>query len=189
MNNKMNETNETIETIETIESIAWKLLFDHDVNKQVIQFFVGEEFSNDYEKFSITFEILISIFMEMIISSIMIKSYSTDMVDGFIDDEKVFNYKLNFGIDEIQHFKDKISKFGYQLCFHEVSDHYDTLKEYYCKILFKKGNEYHFEKRNLDKEYTFLLRNDKDKSFSELKEFYAITEVDGKKLQIYFDTI
>lgn len=175
--------------IETIESVGWKLLFDSDVNPKVLQFFVGEEFSNDYEKYSITFEIMISIFMEMVISSIKFKSYSNNMDNGFIDDHKVIDYDLKFDIDEIKHFKNKLSKLGYQLCIHEVSDYYDTLNNYYCRILFKKDNLYHFEKRNLNKDYTFLLRKDDDKNFSKMKEFYAITEVDGKKLQIYFDVL
>jgi hypothetical protein len=185
-----------MDNIESVESIAWKLLVDDDdgnVNSKILDFFVGDDFKNEYEKNSITFQIMISIFMEMVITSMMMKTTLLNMDDdGTINnvlDSDDISYDLKFDLDEIEILKDKIFKTGYQLCIHEVSDYYDTLDKYYCRILFKKCNENHFKIKQINKEYTFLLRTNDEEGFNTLKDFYAITEIDGKKLQIYFDKI
>tara|TARA_Y100000780_G_C13680333_1_gene415814 strand:+ start:55 stop:600 length:546 start_codon:yes stop_codon:yes gene_type:complete len=176
-----------MEDIISVNDVAYKLLMDQSIDKALIQLMVVDDLDNQYDKLAVEFEVLISIFMEMVIYILKVKYVNENNKE--LNESNLENYNLEFDIDDLDFFKTKFSKIGYQLCIHDVGDYYDTLYDYYCKTLFKKDNEYYFMTKKIDNEYTFLLRNDKYKNFTKLNDFYTKCFVDNKYIQVYFDKI
>jgi hypothetical protein len=176
-----------MEDLISVNEVAYKLLMDQSIDKALIQLMVIDDLDNQYDKLAVEFEVLISVFMEMIIYILKAKYINED--NKKLTENNLEKYDLQFDISDLDFFKTKFSKIGYQLCIHDVGDYYDILDDYYCKTLFKKDNEYYFMTKKINNEYTFLLRNDKDKKFTKLKDFYTKCYVDNKYIQIYFDKI
>ena len=200
----------------TPESLAWKLLMDDNVKEYegVILAYVNNDNDKNkniekYDDIAGQFEILITIYMEMIFGLLKINH-----VNKFINEQGELNNNVdldksfkpdftNFGIDDLKScFREKMKKirvFLSALTIHDtmIDDPGDfgKMTEYYCKILLKdtQGGKSYFKKNgsNLDpeKRYTFLIRNDIEKKQNKLQDFYAVCALPNMKVRISFSPI
>jgi hypothetical protein len=205
--------------IVTPESLAWKLLMDEDVKEYagtLIPFVSGDqELSHNsdmrYEQLSDQFQILITLYMEMVYGLLKINHIASGMndhggIDDTIDLEKTFNPDLSkFGVDDMLIlFREKLKKIKMFLSVREIftSDptnprDYGFSSEYYCRIILKDtpdGVTYFWNNRNNPavnsaKKYTFVMRDDKKKENKKLNDFYAVCVLPNIKVQISFSPI
>lgn len=205
---------ESEETV-TPETLAWKLLMENDVEKfaGVIQSFVDEADETDdvdqlYNSLSGQFEILITMYMEMVFNMLRINHITSQLTpDGTLDEsidlEASFSPDLSqFTVDDmLVVFRDKFAKirvFLSVLKIHSTTDNprdFGEDTDYYCRILLKdtlEGKQYYWnnrEKIDPTKRYTFLLRDDKETKQKKLSDFFAVCSLPQFKLKISFSPI
>lgn len=207
------------ENIVTPESLAWKLLMDEAVEDyagMLMPFVSGDEpLSQDssirYEQLSDQFQILITMYMEMVFGLLKINHISSNMnenseIDDEFDLEKTFKPDLSkFGVDDmLTVFREKLKKIRIFLSVQEICDtdqknskDYGFASEYFCRIILKdtpEGKTYFGKNKNnsavdSEKSYTFVMRDDKKKSHKQLKDFYAVCVLPGVKVRIGFSPI
>lgn len=207
------------ENIVTPDSLAWKLLMDEDVKDyagMLMPFVSGDqELSQDrnvrYEQLSDQFQILITMYMEMVFGLLKINHIASGMNEqGEIDDEvdldKTFKPDLSkFGVDDILTvFREKLKKIRIFLSVQEIycddpknPKDYGSSNEYFCRIILKdtlEGKTYFWNNRNnpvvdQEKRYTFIMRDDKKKSHKKLNDFYAVCVLPNIKVKISFSPI
>ena len=203
MSNYLNTDNDDVITPEVL---ARKLLFDDDIENYsgiVLPFIINDEKKEDniYDNCAGQFEILITIYMEMVYGLLMINHINDHINDnGELDDtinlDATFNPDLTeYDIGDLTDmFRDKMRKVRIYLSVSEVHDN-DICADYYCKIILKDTfdgkiyfNQNH-ERLDPNKHYTFLLRNDTVKNQTKLNDFYAICSLPNKKVKISFSVI
>jgi hypothetical protein len=209
----------------TPDDLAWKLLMDTDVDEDadvqkytgIMQNFVINEsdLSNNkntrYDQIADNFQILITMYMEMVIGYMNIAHMASHMnenyeLDGTIDLEETFKPDYSkFTIDDmLVLFREKFKKIRFFLSVQEITGteisdttDYGKASEYYCKIILKDTHQgkLYFAK-NIDnpavdhsKRYTFLMRYDKNKSQKKLEDFYAVCCLPNIKVKIYFSPL
>lgn len=200
------------DNIVTPESLAWKLLMDNDIEdfKGVIMSFIdGCNEDNNYENQSGQFEILITMYMEMIFGLLKINHVNKQLnekgeLDPLIDLEKTFKPDLsNLSLDDMtQVFRDKFKKIRIYLSTSLVLDSepddvkdFGSWSKYYCRILLKDvdTNLSYFlanrQRLDPDKRYTFVIRNDPDKQQTKIDDFYAVCALPNMKVKISFSPI
>ena len=208
------------ENIVTPESLAWNLLIDEDVKDYegvLMPNVVNDPNSSTqsgqgknmlYEQLSDQFQILISMYMEMVFGLLKINHISANMnehgdISDEIDLDKTFKPDLSkFTVDDmLLVFREKFKKIRYFLSVQEIYDanssSYGSSAEYYCRILLKdtpEGKTHFWNNRHNpaidpEKRYTFLMRNDKEKSHRELKNFYAVCTLPNIKVRISFSPL
>lgn len=199
------------DNIVTPESLALKLLIENDVNDYtgVLQMFVDDNNSTLYDKYAGQFEILITIFMEMIYGMLKIEHINSFIdSDGNLDENIDFDstFKPNFSEYDIKDitkiFQEKFKKIRIYLSIHEVQgddknnkNDYGYYDKYYCRTILKDtfdGRTYFWRNRKIldpNKRYTFVLRNDNDKNNKKLDDFYAICVFPHIKIKISFSPI
>lgn len=197
----------------TPELLAWKLVMDDDVNDYagVLQPCVfGDNQKNmeniRYESLEDQFQILITIFMEMIFDILKINhinSFIDDdgVYDDSIDLESTFSPNENDILDDsiILLIRDKFKKVRIFLGVMRIYDskiddsrNYGSSSNYYCRIMLKDtiDGSIHFKNNNnIDpaKRYTFLMQNNKElRKHKKLDDFYAVCNVNDKKYKISF---
>jgi hypothetical protein len=177
----------------TPEELAWKLILDEKVEPRALL-----TFSEDNTK-EILFEILITIFLEMIFDHSKLQylennldNTQTDTVDDNFNNFKLDLTKLDF--NQISNlFVEKIKKLKYLLCITELSsEDYTLSKKYrYCTVLLKDSpsdatyfmmNEEHLDP---DKRYHFALNGNYKKN-SDLRDICCTVNINGKYIKIYF---
>ncbi len=200
----------------TPESLAWKLLMDDNVKDYaavILAFVSNDDVCNKnnerYDDLAGQFEILITIYMEMIFGLLKINhvnQYINEQgeLKNDVDLNKSFKPDFsNFGIDDLKNcFRDKMKKIRVFLSAQTILDANDnnpgdfgSMTEYYCKILLKdtEGGKSYFLKnsKNLDpeKRYTFVIRNDTDKKQKKLNDFYAVCALPNMKVRISFSPV
>jgi hypothetical protein len=199
--------------IVTPESLAWKLLMDDDVEKfaGVLLPCVSGDKSDlkgevAYDSLVDQFQILITIYMEMVFGSLKINHVSSLLngdgdLDENVDVEKTFNPDLSQVKvkDMAGIFKEKLQKIRVFLSVNEIED---TDKEnskdfgyYYCRIILKdtlEGKTYFRANRDRldpDKRYTFVMRHDTEQKQKKLGDFYAVCSLPHIKIKISFSPI
>lgn len=190
----------------TPEVLARKLLFDDDISGYsgtLLPFIINDEKTddNDYNRCAGQFEILITVYMEMVYGLLMINHINEHInEDGVLDDtidlDATFNPDLTeYDISDLTEiFSEKFSKVKIFLSVTEMNNSI-YYNEYYCRILLKETNEgktyFNENKDRLDpnKHYTFLLRNDINKNQTRLNDFYAICSFNNKKVKISFSVL
>jgi hypothetical protein len=203
------------DSIVTPESLAWKILMDDDVEKYagvIMPFVTDDEKNNDlntmYKSLSAQFEILITMYMEMIFGMLKIKHVSENCnSDGELKEDVDFDetFKPNlskFTVDDmLTVFREKFTKVRVFLSVNEIHDaknysnDFGSSSEYYCKVILKdilEGKVYFLKNRNnLDpsKQYTFAIRRDVKKSQTKLQDFYAVCALPNMKVRISFSLI
>lgn len=203
MSNYLNTENDDVITPEVL---ARKLLFDDDIENYtgiLLPFIISDEKKEDniYDKCAGQFEILITVYMEMVYGLLMISHINgyineDGKIDNSIDLDTTFNPDLTeYDISDLSDiFREKLKKVRIFLSVQELQD--DIIySDYYCRILLKEtvdGKEYfnkNREKLDPNKHYTFLLRNDISKNQTTLNDFYAICRLPDKNVKITFSII
>lgn len=211
-----------IENIVTPESLAWKLLMDDDVENYagiLLPTVLEEDDSNKsnkkgnsnlrYDSLADQFQILISVYMEMVFGLLKINHVNSFInkngdIDESIDLEATFKpdtYK--FTTDSmIDVFREKLKKIRIFLSVLGIYDANDDLPKdygsssnYYCRIILKDSAEgktyFRANAHWLDpeKRYTFVMRNDEHKKQKKLEDFYAVVTLPELKVRISFSQI
>lgn len=194
----VNEITEHIDdTNYTPETLAWKLLFDNNIesfSSQLLTF--TDEASKETEPTTYLFEVLITIFMEMIIAILKTNYYSDDN-----NNNKEFNPKFNHNdFDEIlTNLKEKFNLINILLFTEKIEPIEDNklhitevTKNRYCRIIMKHNKD-DFTLFNIyedripeDKIYHMLLNNKFVLTNKNLNSVYAIASLDGITYRIYF---
>jgi hypothetical protein len=184
----------------TPESLAWKLLLDEDIpNSDILEFSEPGE-----NKYVIKFEILLTIYLELIVNYYKMLYIENNIDENMSDDDVDNNFKLNFDnltLDILLNpFKEKIQKIKHQLIINEISkEHFDHIKNLrYCTIMFRDSlkdepyfimNKDYIEK---DKKYHFVLYGptiENKNSFNHLKDLFACVNINNKYFKICFDKL
>jgi len=212
--------------IVTPETLAWKLLMEDEnimdyagiLDMQVIDPSINNNNNTNnntksnshigYDDMVDQFQILITIYMEMIFGMLRI-SHVSDVMDknGDIDDcdlENTFkpdftNVTIN---DILDVFKERFKKIRIILSVREIYDtdmsnvrNFGKYSDYYCRIILKdtpEGFKYFEANRdtlNPDIRYTFVIRRDEDNKQTKLSDFYAVCALPNMKVKISFDVI
>jgi hypothetical protein len=203
------------------ETLAWKLLTDENCkdhsnillpvveNNDDIQTNPETLTDASYDNNATQFELLISIYMEMIFGLLKINHINSLLnddgeLDSDIDYDMTFDPDLSkFSKDDmLLLFREKMKKIRIFLSIHEIYDadidnynDFGSSSEYYCKIILKDTDHgrKHFLKyaNSLDpkKRYTFLIRQDKEKKQRKLDDFYGVCSLPNMKLRISFSPI
>lgn len=213
---------DTDNNIVTPEALAWKLLMDDDVEDYagiLLPSVDGEHFYNDtsllYDTLSDQFQILITMYMEMLFGMLKINHVSkyvdvNDNIDDNIDFDATFKPDVNDLIDNntksldglIDLFREKFKKVRVFLSVRGIYDanekkpkDYGSSSEYYCRIILKnsdEGKKYFMDNKDWldpDKYYTFVMRDDKKRKHNKLADFYAVCTLSNMKIRISFTPI
>jgi hypothetical protein len=156
-----------------------------------------------YEQLSGQFEVLITMYMEMVISYLKFQHIQSLMnpegeIDSSVDLEETFKPKYDkFTTDDLLVvFREKFAKIRIFLSVQEITET-SRYADYYCKVILKdtsEGKNYYQKKYSnpsvsQDKRYTFALRNDVKKSNNKLDDFYAICTLPNMKVKISFSQL
>jgi hypothetical protein len=200
--------------IVTPESLAWKLLMDDDIKDFVgviLPYVVNDDAKNNtnYDNLASQFEILITMYMEMLFGTLKIQHVNAMLnedqeLDPELDLEETFQPNISkFSIDEmINLFREKLKKIRIFLSVRQIVDSDETNSRdfgseanYYCRVLLKDtpdGKTYFWNNRNRiepTKRYTFVIRNDENPTQKKLDDFYAVATLPGMKIRISFSPI
>jgi len=205
----------------TLEALAWKLLMDDDVKEfagSILPFVQNCELEGNnntiqtnvsYNEFSDQFQILITIYLEMIFGLLKINHINNNLdkngdLSEKIDIEKTFDPDMsNFKRDDlINTFRERLEKIRVFLNVNEIHDtdmtnplDFGSNSEYFCKVLFRNTPEgkafFRKNKKNLDpdKRYMFAVRYDSYKKQKQLSDFYAVCALPNMKVKISFSPI
>lgn len=204
--------------IMTPEALAWKLLIDDDVKDYagvLLPSVLGDHIDNGenilYDTLADQFQILVTIYMELVFGLLKINHISSfvnddDIVDDNIDFDATFNPNVSeLTIDDmINIFREKFKKVRVFLSVRGIYDgnekdpkNYGSSSDYYCRIILKNSPEgYVYFDKNKDwldpeKHYTFVIRDDKKRKQKQLADFYAVFTLpnNGNKIRISFSPI
>lgn len=201
--------------IVTPETLAWKLLMDEDCKdyaNEILPYVINDDENknmSNYDNLSGRFEILITIYMEMIYIMLKMNYLNSLMneeneIPDNIDFEKNFVPDLSSFVinDLIDIFRDKMKKIKIFLSVREIIDDdktnnrdFGSQSDYYCKILLKdmsEGKTYFWNNRHRiepDKRYTFIIRNDVLQRQNKIDDFYAVCVLPNMKVRISFSQI
>lgn len=197
------------------ESLAWSLLMNSDNIDDfggVIRSFVDDDTENIdmSDKLAGEFEILITIYMEMIMGYLKIEHITkllneNDDLDEDVNPEDSFkpDYTL-YSMDDLKDFfQAKFTKIRYLISVQEINSDVDKSdsrdfgldNKYYCRIILKDtvyGKTYFWSNRQrLDpnKRYTFVIRNEEYKNNKKLEDYYAVCCLPHMKFRIHFTPI
>lgn len=200
------------DNITTPESLAWKLLMDNEIkdfNGVIMSFIDGCDENNNYDNLAGQFEILITMYMEMVFGLLRINHVSKLLdengeLDSMIDLDKTFSPDLsNLSIDDLTLvFREKFKKIRIFLSTSLILDSdtddmrdFGSKSEYYCRILLKDLNHdrayFLANKHRLDpeKRYTFTIRNNPGQKQTKISDFYAVCALPSMKVKISFSPI
>lgn len=182
----------------TPEELAWKLIMDENITSGVLM-----TFSNENTKETM-FEILITIYIEMIFNYYKIKYLENTIYEDQENVDKIneefYNIKLdinNINLNTLlQVFYDKFMKLNILLQVSEISNEYYNYikKDRYCTILLKDSptDETYFimNEKYLDntKRYHFVLNSQYEKK-DNLREIFCSIKLNDKYYKIFFSLI
>lgn len=213
--------------IVTPETLAWKLLMEDDNIMDyagILDMHVIDNVNNNskpsshigYDDMVDQFQILITIYMEMIFGMLRISHVSNIMdnntINGDNDNKDIDNCDLentfrpdfsNVMINDILDvFKERFKKIRIILSVREIYDtdmsnvrDFGKYSDYYCRIILKdtpEGSKYfeaNHDTLNPDIRYTFVIRRDEDNKQTKLSDFYAVCALPNMKVKISFDVI
>lgn len=178
----------------TPESIAWKLLIEDELKEikqgQLIGFLDNSYCNDKLEALTVEFEILITIYMEMIIGW-----YKLLYLMENTDDTQ---FKLNLDLikidDLLNPFKEKMLVLGYILNITEFKNleiYEEFKKKSYCRIALRDLKEdngfFIMNNKNIpkDKKYHFIL-NSKYEDKNNIRDIYAVIKINNVGYKISF---
>lgn len=160
------------------ETIAWKMVTNEIDEKFSSQIYaINPDNINDDNPLSFTFELLITIFMEMIYYLLHIENKEDFDETDIKNNIEMFKTKF-LAINTMLY----ITEYGVS----EINN--TTFFDRYCKIILKNQNEYFFSQNEIDVEYHMLL-NPFYETKHKLKNNYAILQIKNKTYKIYFEKI
>ena len=173
----------------TPEELAWRLILDENVNSAPLIAFSDE---NSKE---IMFEILITIYIEMIFNYSKLKYLENQNVEDLDNNFDNFNIDLNqININDLTNiFCEKFTKLKFILNVSELSreEFENTKKNRYCTVLLKdlESDKNFFELNkeyfDSDKRYHFILNN-LYKTKEELRDIFCTFRINSKYFKINF---
>jgi hypothetical protein len=190
----------------TPETMAWNLLMGIDIPDfyGAMQFSVigNEKHSNDqYDHMAQQFEILITMYMEMVFGLLKINNMCESIDKGSEKVEEFTPDLSQFTLEQMTEiFRDKFKKIRYYLTIIEYKDDqsYRDIgynSDYYCRVILKhtvEGKKYFDQnKHRLDEKlnYTFAIRPDKIFGQKKLNDFHAVCTLPQMKIAISFSPI
>lgn len=204
------------ENIMTPEALAWKLLMDDDAEDYagvVLPSVSGGHIDNGenvlYDTLADQFQILITIYMELVFGLLKINHVSKYInEDGNVDENVDFDATFSPDVSELSadgmldFFREKFKKVRVFLSVRGIYDanedepkNYGSSSEYYCRVILKntpEGQTYFTSNKDwLDPEkyYTFVIRDDKKRKQKQLSDFYAVCTLSNMKIRISFSPI
>ena len=208
---------------ESLESLAWDLLVNDDIQNlsgDLLPFITNIDGNNTthshismaYQQNADLFQVLITLYMEMIFSYLKI----VHMNNNAEQSDEITNESLDktfassepdmtkYSIDDLTIiFREKMKIIGYYLSTTEINideaddNPFGESDKYYCKIILKDtpyGKLFYGANKNtrgIDhaKRYTFALRNDSEMRQKKLEDFYAVCQMPLFKVKISFTKI
>lgn len=190
MENNANKDNINKDDTFTPEELAWRLLLDDNVNNvQLLAF-------SDENSVEILFEILLTVYVEMIFNHYKMQYLEFNAEEDNFDD-KFDNFKLDLSQINLEMLKDnfdeKIKKLKFILNINEISfDRFEECKmNRYCTILFKdllRDKAFFImnaEYLDPEKRYHFI-KNSKYENKTILRDIFCSFELNGKYYKINF---
>ena len=178
-----------INDVYTPQSIAWKLLMD-DIHDNFVNILMACNLDNNQretDSVSFLFEILITIFMEMVfdLAIIINSSYKefNPKIDSFNLDEILPTLKNKFKYVNIILNIDTYKRNNNDECLRELLD------DRYCRVIFNNNHEHNhlFIKNNVSKELNYhMIINNLYKQKKELIYIYAIIMINDTIYKISF---
>jgi len=187
----------------TPEALAWKLLMDDAITTSNLMIFSDE---NNKE---IVFEILLTIYLEMIFGYYKMQYLEANCNNNEADDKTLDNYddiydnfkldinKVNlFTLTNV--FASKFNKLNFILNVREINreEYFQSKQNRYCTVLLKDSpnDEMYFtlNEKHLDpeKRYHFVLNNMyKTKENIDLRDIYCSVNINNVYYKIYFTQI
>jgi hypothetical protein len=178
----------------TPEELAWQLIMDENISPRTLMAFSDE---NSKE---ITFEILVTIYLEMIFDYYKMKylESTTDKDDDIINHYDNFKLDLtNVNVDMLTNiFFEKFKKLKIILNVRDMSqiEYENTKKIRYCTVLLKDSphdstyfmmNEKYLDK---NKGYHFVLNSLYERK-ENLRDIFCTININGKYFKINFNTL
>ena len=190
MENNANKDNINKDDTFTPEELAWRLLLDDNVNNvQLLAF-------SDENSVEILFEILLTVYVEMIFNHYKMQYLEFHAEEDNFDD-KFDNFKLDLSQINLEmltdNFDEKIKKLKFILNINEISfDRFEECKiNRYCTILFKdllRDKAFFImnaEYLDPEKRYHFI-KNSKYENKTILRDIFCSFELNGKYYKINF---
>ena len=222
------------DTIVTPESLAWRMLLNSSIENfagSILPFVIDgdstrqkheqkqeqntntwdENLSSEANRLAMLdqFQILITIYMEMVFGILKIKHVKSNLntchdIDQNISLNDTFTPDLSeFSVnDMIDVFREKFKKICIFLSIREIHDadknnprDYGSASDYYCRVILRDmpdGDMYFCANQHIidpDKRYTFAIRNDDKKAQKKLDDFYAVVTLPKFKVRISFSQI
>lgn len=208
------------DNITTPEALAWKLLMDDDVEDYsgVLQPSVSGGHIDDgenllYDTLADQFQILITMYMEMVLGLLKINHVSTyikedEKIKNGEEDDIDFDATFSPDVSELtadgmlDFFREKFKKVRVFLSVRGIYDsneddtkNYGSSSDYYCRIILKntpEGKTYFNNNKDWldpEKHYTFVIRDDKKRKHRQLSDFYAVCTLSNMKIRISFSPI
>ena len=175
----------------TPETLAWKLLVDDKVDKGNLLSFTDDETVKDIcDKVAVEFEILITIYLEMIFGWFKLL-YLTE-------NNNINNFKLDLSqikLEDLEEpYREKLKLLGYYLSLEEITDmdYYEYIKDdSYCRIALRDlDSDYGFfllNQKNIDPEKRFhFILNSKYPKFADLRHIFALVKINKVVYKINF---
>jgi len=185
------------EDVHTPESIAWKLLIDEKIvdieQGRLIGYLQDGEINDRFEAVTIEFEILITIYLEMVIGWYKLLYHME-----YPECSKTSEFKLNLDHisenDLLNPFHEKMLVLGYILNITEFKNleiYEEFKKKSYCRIALRDLKEdngfFIMNKGNipLDKLYHFILNSNFKESLN-IRDIYAVIKINNIGYKINF---
>lgn len=181
----------------TPESIAWELLVgevDEEKKGSLLNYSMDDGIE---DPITFTYEILITVFMELLFNIAKLNSYNNNDDDTeFIPDYDKFDMNSFCAV-----IGDKLNLLGYSLLVQddEIADFADDkehLKEIidgrYCRVVLRyHDNDTHFEDNNVSDDifYHMKLNGLSDVKYEKLKDVYSVVFLNGKIYRISFEKL
>lgn len=182
----------------TPEMFAWKLLLD-DTNSAVLSANL-QTFTDTYDEAddptTFTFEVLITIFMELIFGILKLNHYAEHNNENFEFDFTNSNLE-----DILPMLKHKFNELCYVLSVETIDETNENIAyvnsviiSRYCKIILRhsKLDEYYFsvhsDEIDDEKDYHMIL-NGRFKKTNKLNEVYSTCSINNKTYKISFDKV
>lgn len=201
---KLMEENENAQASDFFspEAFAWKMILDDTGNVDdlsgVIQTFTPET-DLETDPASYLFEILLTIYMEMIFQLFILTEASNSSEDKPFDPTPKFdNFNIDYFMPTIEEKFRKVSILAYTEKYDRKSDvdMTDMINQRYCRIIFRHLEETKAEFRKLNKmgvitsdtNYHMKL-NELYNPTAKLRDIYAIVMINDICYKIYFNTV
>ena len=178
---------ELLKDAHSVKTLAWKLLMDDD-DKPLSSQISGISPEPEDDETSYTFEMLLSILIEMMYHLMIIDTESNNVSEIIITD---FSDKITIYLPII---KSKFENIGYiaNIMIFNNDDSYvkNIFNDRYCRIILKQNPDelYYFIHKNIEEDYEYIL-NPKYKKQNKIDDIFALLMFKNAVYKFYFSKI